>query len=117
MQYLFNLIILFYFQLCATKDGRQYLRDKNTYLILRELDRWEQEELVTEVCQNVISILISDDPDPTMEDLDKVVIPEDVARRFEGDKEGCGNSHEEGRDRSERTKTQINGTIELANDN
>ena len=37
-----------YIQLCATKEGRLYLRDKNAYLILRELDRWEKVEAVAE---------------------------------------------------------------------
>lgn len=49
-------------QLCATRKGRETLRDRGTYLILRELHKWECTEhgdpqtLIS--CENVVDILI-----------------------------------------------------------
>ena len=71
------------FQLLATKPCRQYIRDKNAYVILRELDNWEEDPACTLVIQNTISILIADEPEPGMEDLDKVIIPEDIKTKLD----------------------------------
>lgn len=49
-------------QLCATRLGREYLRSKGTYEILRELHKWQieynesKEILLT--CENVVDVLI-----------------------------------------------------------
>ncbi|NWX52440.1 HGH1 protein, partial [Steatornis caripensis] len=56
-------------QLTATKAGRQTLRDKGTYVILRELHRWEREPDVLAACEKVIQVLIGDEPSPGMENL------------------------------------------------
>lgn len=45
-------------QLCATKKGREILRDKNTYIILRELHKSEKCKEVLLACENVVDILI-----------------------------------------------------------
>lgn len=45
-------------QLCATKIGREYLRDNNAYIILRELHKWEKDPSVLLACENVVDILI-----------------------------------------------------------
>ena len=45
-------------QLCATKKGREYLRDKNTYVILRELHKWEKENSVLLASENLVNIII-----------------------------------------------------------
>ena len=68
--------------MCASQHGRLYLRDKNTYLILRELDNWEKDETITETIQNIISILIADEPAPGMENLDELEIPAEVATKL-----------------------------------
>ncbi len=68
--------------MCATEHGRLYLRDKNAYLILRELDNWEKDEAITETIQNIISILIADEPAPGMENLDELEIPAEVAKKL-----------------------------------
>ena len=41
--------------------GRHYLRSHGVYFILRELHKWEQVATVVEACENVVSILISDE--------------------------------------------------------
>lgn len=45
-------------QLCATKAAREILREKNTYVILKELHKWEKNTNVLLVCENVVDILI-----------------------------------------------------------
>lgn len=45
-------------QLCATKRGREILREKNTYIILRELHKSEKCKEVLLACENVVDILI-----------------------------------------------------------
>lgn len=70
-------------QLLATKLCRQHIRDKNAYVILRELDNWENDPACTLVIHNTISILIADEPEPGMEDLHKVIIPDDIKTKLE----------------------------------
>lgn len=45
-------------QLCATRKGRNYLRDNNAYIILRELHKCETDKAVLLACENVVDILI-----------------------------------------------------------
>lgn len=45
-------------QLCATKVTREILREKNTYIILRELHKWEKDKSCLLACENVVDILI-----------------------------------------------------------
>eukprot|EP00049_Salpingoeca_infusionum_P022786 m.8776 g.8776 ORF g.8776 m.8776 type:complete len:365 (+) comp5395_c0_seq2:364-1458(+) len=48
-------------QLCATRPGRDLLRARKVYPILRELHKWEPEEDVKEACEQVVEILIMDE--------------------------------------------------------
>ncbi|XP_002739897.1 protein HGH1 homolog [Saccoglossus kowalevskii] len=76
------------FQLCTTKEGRDIVKAKKTYIILRELDRWEKDPKVKSTCQKLISLLIGDDPPDDLSDLKKVKIPEDVQKQLdEADKQ------------------------------
>lgn len=45
-------------QLCATKSGREFIRSKNAYVILREYHKWEKDREVLLVCENIVDILI-----------------------------------------------------------
>lgn len=45
-------------QLCATRKGREILRKQNTYIILREYHKWEQNKNALLICENVVDILI-----------------------------------------------------------
>jgi len=45
-------------QLCATKVGRELLRQTNTYIILRELHKWETDKKCLLACEKVVDILI-----------------------------------------------------------
>ncbi|CAL1537337.1 unnamed protein product [Lymnaea stagnalis] len=70
-------------QLCATKQGRLYIKQKNAYVILRELHKWEKDPKAKLVCQKLCELLISDEPDERMEDLHKVDVPVHLQEKFE----------------------------------
>ncbi|NXU80422.1 HGH1 protein, partial [Oreotrochilus melanogaster] len=69
-------------QLAATRAGRHILREKGTFLILRELHSWEQEPSVVAACENLIQVLIGEEPGPGMENLLEVKVPEEVEREL-----------------------------------
>ncbi|XP_074681451.1 protein HGH1 homolog [Strix aluco] len=69
--------------LTATKPGRRVVRDKGTYVILRELHRCEREPDVLVACENLIQVLIGDEPGPGMENLLEVKIPEEVEEQLQ----------------------------------
>ncbi|XP_043546878.1 protein HGH1 homolog isoform X2 [Chiloscyllium plagiosum] len=64
--------------LMATRSGREVVREKKTYLILREYHKWETEPDVAAACEKLIEVLISDEPEPGMENLLEVEIPEEI---------------------------------------
>ncbi|NWX25023.1 HGH1 protein, partial [Aegotheles bennettii] len=70
-------------QLTATQAGRRSVREKGTYLILRELHRWEQEPEVLAACEKLIQVLIGEEPGPGMENLLEVKVPEEVERELQ----------------------------------
>ncbi|NXF41670.1 HGH1 protein, partial [Nyctibius bracteatus] len=70
-------------QLTATKAGRHTVREKGTYLILRELHRCEREPHVLAACEKVVQVLIGDEPGPGLENLLEVEIPEEVERQLQ----------------------------------
>ena len=72
-------------QLCATGHGRKVLREKQTYVIIRELHQWETEPVVAEACEHLIGMLIADEPEPELENLHKVAIPDHILKDFEED--------------------------------
>ncbi|NXL52383.1 HGH1 protein, partial [Podilymbus podiceps] len=71
-------------QLTATKAGRRVVRERGTYLVLRELHRWEREPDVLAACEKLIQqVLIGDEPGPGMENLLEVKIPEEVEQQLQ----------------------------------
>ena len=64
-------------QLCSTKHGRLYLKSKQVYLIMRELHKIEEDPDVMQTCETLVSILIADEPEPGMENLHEVQLPDD----------------------------------------
>ena len=77
-----NIDCTFFFQLCATKQGRLLIKEKNAYVILRELHKWEKDPKAKLVCTTVCELLISDEPSEDMEDLHKVEVPEHLHEKF-----------------------------------
>ncbi|XP_026163883.1 protein HGH1 homolog [Mastacembelus armatus] len=68
--------------LTATKAGRQTLREKNVYPIMREFHRWEKDVHVTAACEKLVQVLIGDEPEQGMENLMEVEIPKDVEEKL-----------------------------------
>jgi len=59
------------------------VKDKNTYVILRELHKWEKNPANIVAIENLISVLISDEPESGMENLNEIDIPADVAVKLQ----------------------------------
>ncbi|XP_017879857.1 protein HGH1 homolog isoform X2 [Ceratina calcarata] len=70
------------FQLCATKGGRQILREKNTYVILREYHKWEQDKRVLLACENIVDILIRTEEEIGLDNLKEVAVPSEYIEKF-----------------------------------
>jgi len=64
------------------KSCRQIVKNKNAYVILRELHKWETDEANIVAIENLVSLLISDDPEPGMENLHEVNIPDHVMEKL-----------------------------------
>lgn len=74
-------------QLCAKKSNREFIRNKNTYVILRELHKWERDFEAKAVCENLVNILIRTEEEIGAENLKEVEIPEEIQRNFIENKE------------------------------
>lgn len=70
-------------QLCATKTGRQILREKQAYLILRELHKWEKVASVRIVCENAVQMLIREEPEIGVDNLKEVDVPDDMIEKLQ----------------------------------
>lgn len=74
-------------QLCATRSGRTYLREKGTYEILRELHKFElsgEGDLKSlRSCENVVDILIRTEDEIGHDNLKVVEIPDDMREKIE----------------------------------
>ncbi|KAL2080062.1 hypothetical protein ACEWY4_023855 [Coilia grayii] len=68
--------------LTATKRGRQILKNKNVYPIMREFHKWEKDPHVIAACEKLVQVLIGDEPEGGMENLMEVDIPEDVQQKL-----------------------------------
>uniref|UniRef100_A0A3P9HEN2 Protein HGH1 homolog n=1 Tax=Oryzias latipes TaxID=8090 RepID=A0A3P9HEN2_ORYLA len=68
--------------LTATRAGRKALRDKKVYPIAREFHLWEKDVHVSAACEKLVQVLIGDEPEPGMENLMEVEIPEDVEKKL-----------------------------------
>lgn len=74
-------------QLCATRHGRTYLRDKCAYEILRELHKFENtndgDPRALRACEDVVDILIKTEDEIGHDNLKKVDIPEEMMEKIE----------------------------------
>ncbi|KAM9410674.1 protein HGH1 homolog [Pholidichthys leucotaenia] len=92
--------------LTATKAGRQTLKEKKVYPIMREFHRWEEEVEVTAACEKLVQVLIGDEPEQGMENLMEVEIPEDVEEKLkEADAKEQEELEKEKRRREEEKKS------------
>lgn len=74
-------------QLCATRNGRNYLRDKCAYEVLRELHKFEDsaegDARCLRACEDVVDILIKTEDEIGHDNLKQVEIPDDVMEKIE----------------------------------
>ena len=63
------------FKLCTSKKCREFVRSKNTYVICRELHKWEKDRKVDLAIQKLVDLLIGDDDG---KNLDSVEISEQM---------------------------------------
>lgn len=70
-------------QLCATKKGREILRDKNTYIILRELHKSEKCKEVLLACENVVDILIRTEEEIGLDNIKEIDVPTEYKDKFQ----------------------------------
>lgn len=69
-------------QLCATKKGREVLREQNAYVILREYHKWENNKNALLACENVVDILIRTEEEIGMDNLKDVEVPSEYTENF-----------------------------------
>lgn len=74
-------------QLCATRNGRNYLRDKCAYEILRELHKFEHTEegdpRALRACEDVVDILIKTEDEIGHDNLKEMEISDDIKEKVE----------------------------------
>jgi len=70
-------------QLCCTKQGRIIMREKNVYIILRELHKVEKNKQVLLSCENIVDILIKTEDEINLENYSDINVPEDLVPRLE----------------------------------
>ncbi|XP_055541950.1 protein HGH1 homolog [Wyeomyia smithii] len=74
-------------QLCATRKGREYLRDRGTYEILRELHKFEcspaGDPRVLAACESVVDVLIRTEDEIGEDNLKTLDIPDDVIMKLD----------------------------------
>eukprot|EP00062_Callorhinchus_milii_P015818 gi/632966445/ref/XP_007899419.1/ PREDICTED: protein FAM203A [Callorhinchus milii] len=68
--------------LTATKSGREQVRERNAYVVVRELHKWEPEPDVQAACEKLVQVLISDEPEEGMENLLEVEVPEEIDEKL-----------------------------------
>ena len=69
-------------QLCATKWGREQLREKNIYVILRELHKVEKDRGCLLAVENLVDILIKKEDEIKIDNYKQVDVPEDLHDKF-----------------------------------
>ncbi|CAI5759320.1 unnamed protein product [Candida verbasci] len=62
--------------LCTTKDGRQYLRDKSVYSIIKQLHSVNEDPKVVDLCDRLVQMLKRDEA-PDQEDIDQIANDEE----------------------------------------
>lgn len=76
--------------LVTEQPNRQYLRDIGLYYVLREYDKWEEDEENNEKVEELVNFLKRDDPSENPEDDDKIkyTTPDNVQsfHKYEGQK-------------------------------
>jgi len=69
-------------QLCATRYGREEVRNKNIYVILRQLHGIEDNREVRLAAENIIDILIKTEEEIKIDNYKEVDVPESMHEKF-----------------------------------
>ena len=69
-------------QLCATKSGREQLREMNIYVILRELHKTEKDRACLLAVENLVDILIKREDEINVDNYKNMKVPEDLIDKF-----------------------------------
>lgn len=69
-------------QLCDKRCNREFIRDKNTYIILRELHKWEQDKKAMVACENLVDILIRTEDEIGYDKLKELEISDDIQEKL-----------------------------------
>jgi len=69
-------------QLCITRKCRDVLRSQNTYLILKELHKWEKDKLCLLVLEDLVNIIIRTEEEIGVDDLTSVDVPSEYGDKF-----------------------------------
>ncbi|RZC38963.1 FAM203 family protein, partial [Asbolus verrucosus] len=69
-------------QLCSKRHNREFIRDKNTYVILRELHKWEKDRKALLACENLVDILIRVEEEIGADNLKEIEVPEHLHEGF-----------------------------------
>ncbi|EFA05199.1 protein HGH1 homolog [Tribolium castaneum] len=69
-------------QLCAKRKNREFIRERNTYVILRELHKWEKDRKVLLACENLVDILIRTEEEIGEDDLKTLKVPQSLSEDF-----------------------------------
>ena len=69
-------------QLCATKFGREQLRSKNIYVILRELHKTEKDRACLLAVENLVDILIKKEEEINVDNYKSVDVPQQYIDQF-----------------------------------
>ena len=70
-------------QLCATRKGRENIRNQKVYVILRELHRQEQDQTVRLACENVVDLLIKKEEEIGLDNYKEVSVPDEIVPQLE----------------------------------
>lgn len=69
-------------QLSAKRNCREIIRDRGTYLILRELHKWEPNMELKLACENLVDILIKTEDEIGTDNFHDLNVPEDLIDKF-----------------------------------
>jgi len=70
-------------QLCATRQGREELRRRNIYLVLRQFHSQEQDGGVRLAAENLVDILIKTEEEIKVDNYKEVEVPKDIVPQLD----------------------------------
>jgi len=69
-------------QLCATKTGREAMREMNVYVVLRQFHMVEKDRACLLAAENIVDILIKTEEEINIDNYKEVQVPDDVVDKF-----------------------------------